>query len=243
MIYKIIIFICASAIFVILGKKYPEVQKIKNNDLNSYKRTKDISRSGSMSNIKRNYFIKSNKSLLKFWSFSSLLKYFKKIPELFSYFKDKTSRNDVNYQNPLNLGNDINYKTDENKTNDNLSQFSSSELDSEVLFYHADKLFDQGKLEQAEKSYIEIASKYPKNSKVYNRLGAIYLEQKNFCDAKEAFGELIKQDDSIASRHFNYALACFELGESDEAYRSIRRALELDPKNKKYHDYFEQIKR
>ncbi|MEW6408136.1 MAG: tetratricopeptide repeat protein [Patescibacteria group bacterium] len=62
------------------------------------------------------------------------------------------------------------------------------------LFEKAAKFFGSGNFSEAEKTYIEIIKKDPKNVRAYKGLGQIYLKQRNFKDAKAAFEEVLKID-------------------------------------------------
>lgn len=114
-----------------------------------------------------------------------------------------------------------------NKVNNSFNIFNKPNRE-DVLFDEADKLFKAGKLEEAERSYLKIATANPQNVKVYNRLGIIYMEKKNFRDAKEAFIEAIRLDPKKASRHYNLAMAQVELREYRNAVESLQHALSLD---------------
>ena len=102
------------------------------------------------------------------------------------------------------------------------------------LSAQADLFFEKGDFYKAEKLYIQMATKELDNPKIYNRLGAIYLEQKNFSDAKAAFQEAIRFDTKKASHYFNLSVACLELKEYRNAIESLEKAVKLDKKNKKY---------
>jgi tetratricopeptide (TPR) repeat protein len=136
----------------------------------------------------------------------------------------------------------IEYKPAEYKPNKNIKGFAEKEDDSS-LTARADFLFDHGSFKEAEELYIKIISHDPKNPKLYNRLGVLYLELKNYPDAKAAFTESIKYDSSKASRFYNYALACVELKEFNNAIEALEKAIKLDSKNKKYSQTLKDIKK
>jgi tetratricopeptide (TPR) repeat protein len=104
------------------------------------------------------------------------------------------------------------------------------------LISEAEQLLKSGDLRNAEKLYIKAASKDPKNPKIYSHLGTIYLQQKSFTDARDAFLAALKIDDSVASRHYNLGLAYIGLKTNEKAKVSLKKALQLDPQNKKYED-------
>lgn len=109
------------------------------------------------------------------------------------------------------------------------------------LISEADGYFRKGNFGQAESLYIQCAARDPKNPKIYNRLGAIYLEKKNFQDARDAFKEALRYDDTLASRHFNYAIVCLELKDYKNALLALDKAVRREPHNKKYKKLLEKI--
>ena len=108
----------------------------------------------------------------------------------------------------------------------NMTSFELMEL--------ADGALDRGDLDQAEKYCIQAVTKTPDNPKIYNRLGIIYLQLKNYADARDAFLTSLRFDDRIASRHYNLFLAYMGLGRGEKAKVSLRKAIDLDPKKEKY---------
>lgn len=98
----------------------------------------------------------------------------------------------------------------------------------------ADQAFSRSEWDKAEEYYIKSAIVSPKNPRIYSRLGVIYLEKKNYRDALEALMTAIANDDTVATRHYNLALAYSGLGDRKAAIASLNRALELDQGNAKY---------
>ena len=123
---------------------------------------------------------------------------------------------------------------------ENLSEISDKEMTTYGLVAQADDAFEQKKFEEAESLYVKAAAQDPNNSKIYSRLGAIYLEQKNYYDSKEAFSQAIKIDPDTASRHVNLGLAYMGLKDYFKAEKSFQDALKIDPKNKKYQKLLER---
>lgn len=113
---------------------------------------------------------------------------------------------------------------------------SSSELET------ADKYLEEKKFELAEKIYVRVAAQNPDNPKIYNRLGGLYLEQKNFSDAKASFAEALKYDDKVAGRWYNYGLACSGLLEYRNSIEAFEKAVKLDRKNEKYIEALKEAK-
>lgn len=106
----------------------------------------------------------------------------------------------------------------------------------------AEEYFERGDFLKAEGLYVRIVSKDPDDYKTYNRLGIIYLEQKNFVDAKDAFLLTIKHGGAKAPRFYNLALAYLGLQEYRNALEAIDKAIDLEKNNQKYLDLKNDIK-
>jgi tetratricopeptide (TPR) repeat protein len=127
----------------------------------------------------------------------------------------------------------------ENKNNNVKTESKNVIKDKNLL--QADELFNNGKLDQAEEKYIILIAKDPNNEAVYNKLGIIYLEQKNYNDAIDAFNESIKHGGKKPGRFYNLALAHYGNEEYRKAYDAVNSALELDDSNEKYKTLFKEI--
>lgn len=113
---------------------------------------------------------------------------------------------------------------------------------SSSAYSRAEILFASKNYPQAEKLYIQAASEEPDNHKIFNRLGAIYMEMKNYSDAIDSFKAAVDLDQGIASRHYNLAVAYIAKGDSYRAKRSLSYAVELEPTNTKYRKILEDLK-
>lgn len=111
------------------------------------------------------------------------------------------------------------------------------------LAAQADDAFEKRDFEKAEDLYIKIAATEPNNAKVYNRLGAIYLEQKNFYDAKDAFLQSIKLEPDNATRYANLGMAYLGLKDYFKAEQAFNDALKYDFHNDKYRKLQEKAKK
>lgn len=118
---------------------------------------------------------------------------------------------------------------------------SQPQITDETLVAEGDTYMEQGKVKEAERSYLRAVAKSPKNPKLYNRLGAIYLKTRNYSDALQAFEAACDLDDTKASRHYNVALAAWQLGKLGTARDAIARAITLDPNAQKYQELKSQI--
>jgi len=106
----------------------------------------------------------------------------------------------------------------------------------------AEELFRKKQYISAEKWYLEAIKTDPRNDKIYSRLGIIYINQKNYSDARDALEESVKINPSIASRHFNVSFVYNAQGEKKEAMNSAKKALKLDPNNRKYRQWADELK-
>ncbi len=114
-------------------------------------------------------------------------------------------------------------------------------LSDESFLREGDDYLKAGKLKEAERAYLRGVAKNPKNPRLYNRLGAIYLKQRNYRDALEAFEAARDFDGSKASRHYNVALAAWQLGNLSKARDAISQAIALDPGSAKYAELQDQM--
>lgn len=114
------------------------------------------------------------------------------------------------------------------------STITEQSAPAENFFEQADQAFSNKDFGLAEKLYIQAATQDPDNPKIYSRLGVIYLQQKNYKDARDALLSALKYDDMVASRHYNLALAYQGLGNTKQAFLAVKQALSLDPSNDKY---------
>jgi len=125
---------------------------------------------------------------------------------------------------------------------DNLTQRQAL-LSDEALLREGDSYLNDGRLKEAERAYLRGVAKNPKNPKLYNRLGAIYLKQKNYRDALEAFEAARDFDATRASRHYNVAFAAWHLKRRAKASSAIAEAVRLDGASQKYRELANQIER
>ncbi len=120
---------------------------------------------------------------------------------------------------------------------------SSEEINLYGLIAQADDAFDTQEFNKAESLYVKAAAQDPDNPKIYSRLGVIYLEQKNYYDAKDAFLQAVKIEPDLASRHVNLGIALMGLKDYFKAIQEFKSALKLDPKNKKYLHFLEKAEK
>jgi len=104
-----------------------------------------------------------------------------------------------------------------------------------------EKLLKDGKLAEAEQLFLKAAASNPSDSKVYAKLGLIYLTQENYSDAIESLKIAVKHDKHNPSRHYNLALAFWGNKDVQRATVAIREAISLDPVTPKYRQLLEQL--
>jgi tetratricopeptide (TPR) repeat protein len=100
----------------------------------------------------------------------------------------------------------------------------------------------------AERKLINIIGLDSKNVEAFESLGNLYLDRKNFKEAKETFlhllklleseqkGELYTDQNKAAGVFYNLSIASSRLEENLEAFDYIKKALEIEPKNPRYLD-------
>jgi len=116
------------------------------------------------------------------------------------------------------------------------------EKTQDPLMEKAEELFFKKQYISAEKWYLEVIKKDPRNPKIYSRLGLIYISQKNYKDAISCLEEANKLEPTVASRYFNLSFANNEEGNRKEALDSARKAIRLDPQNPKYKNWFNELR-
>lgn len=114
--------------------------------------------------------------------------------------------------------------------------------DTDPSLKKAEELFRKKQFISAEKWYLEAIKNSPRNDKIYSRLGVIYINQKNYSDAREALEESVKINPEVASRHFNLSFVYNAEGDKKEAINAAKKALKYDSNNRKYKQWLESLK-
>ena len=114
--------------------------------------------------------------------------------------------------------------------------------DTDPNLKKAEDLFKKRQFISAEKWYLEAIKSDPRNDKIYARLGIIYINQKNYPDARDALEESIKINPSVASRYFNLSFVYNSEGDKKEALSNAKKAQRYDPKNRKYQRWVDELK-
>lgn len=98
------------------------------------------------------------------------------------------------------------------------------------LVRKADKAFAQGKLEEAERVFIQALTVMPNAHDVQAQLAKFYLKTGREQKAEALYRELMGEHDDV-SYHANLGLACYRQGKYVEACVSYQQALNRDPKS------------
>lgn len=160
-----------------------------------------------------------------------------------SYFEDKGIKGDPFVEKIQNKIKNLNFELPhfEKLKIDMPKRNSVTRSKADPNFQKAEDLFAKQHYISAEKWYIEACKADSKNPMIYSRLGAIYLDQKNYRDACEAFKEAIKLDEANSENYYGLSVCKYNIGEKKEAISAARSAARLG-ENEKYNDWFEKLK-
>ena len=116
----------------------------------------------------------------------------------------------------------INTKQTQEKTDSELINKKISEIQ---------QLIEINRLSEAEKKLLDLVVKNPKNGDIYEKLGLVYLKQKNFTDCTQALKEALKfKKDMTGNIYNNLGLAYFNLKEYPNSIENYRLSIDLDNK-------------
>ena len=79
-----------------------------------------------------------------------------------------------------------------------------------------------------EHEILEAIKREPRNHKLYDDLGKLYLEQKNFSDAKDVYLYLVNHESGHSDHHAKLAFSCYQLKEFTTAVEHYRKSIALD---------------
>lgn len=105
------------------------------------------------------------------------------------------------------------------------------------LLREAAELMDDGRYDAAEKKLIEVVSHDPKNAAAYERLGRLYLLNKDYDAARETLLFLTKLSPNDASVLAALGEVAEAKGLNEEAVKYYDQALEASPNNPRYLDF------
>lgn len=116
------------------------------------------------------------------------------------------------------------------------------EISPEEAMIKADDLLTRGSVILAQEIYLKLLERDQANPKILNRLGIIYLEQKDYQKARDYFLSSLSAGQNNSARQYNLALAYLGLGENGKAEETLRKAVNMDPSKQKYAELLEEIK-
>jgi len=96
------------------------------------------------------------------------------------------------------------------------------------ILREADRLKKEGKIKSAENKLIRLISKYPNDAGIYNKLGLIYLEQKNYKNAAKTLEYALSLSPENDSIHNNLGLVYYAREDYNGAVVAYERAIELN---------------
>ncbi len=123
----------------------------------------------------------------------------------------------------------------------------------EVLLFEAEEMVRDGRLESAEKKYIEIIGLDPKNFRAFKDLGEVYLKNQNLNEARQTLEHALRlkknaesvdekgkrkesKDLELSKTYFLLATIFEEAGEYAKAVVQLKRALKIEQHNPRYLD-------
>ena len=94
----------------------------------------------------------------------------------------------------------------------------------------ADDFFEDGELKKAERAYSKVLDKQPDDAGVFNKLGLVYLQDKNYRNAKAALKQALKLEPENDTFHNNLGLLFYEMGRYEDAIDSYQKSIEINDK-------------
>src|SRR5680860_579748 len=93
-----------------------------------------------------------------------------------------------------------------------LKQGSGKSSPGTIQLSDADELFEQGEIKKAEKMYLRLLDKDSEDATLYNKLGLVYLADKNYKDAKSSLRQALKLEPENDTFYNNLGLLYYEIG-------------------------------
>lgn len=105
-----------------------------------------------------------------------------------------------------------------------------NDITEKSLREQADDFFEAGELKKAEKAYLKILSGEPDDAGVLNKLGLVYLQDKNYKDARAALKQALKLEPDNDTFHNNLGLLFYEMEKYEEAIEAYQKSIEINDK-------------
>lgn len=99
-----------------------------------------------------------------------------------------------------------------------------------TLREQAEDYFEAGEMKKAENLYLRVLNRDPDDAALYNRLGLIYLQEKNFRDAAAALKQALKLEPENDTFYNNLGLLYYEIGQYDDAIDAYEQSIEINDK-------------
>lgn len=106
------------------------------------------------------------------------------------------------------------------------------------LFYQSN-----GCLIEAEQHWLKAAELDPKNPICRTMLASAYKRTLRYAEALRMYRQLVKMSPGNADYHVGLGIMHAQLNQLDAALEALRRAVELDPENRKYRKIHQEIRR
>lgn len=96
------------------------------------------------------------------------------------------------------------------------------------LFTAAEKKQLKGDLEGAERIYLRLATLKPKDAKIFESLGQIYYQKKEYNDAVLAYKAALNREKDNGFNYYNLAMSLYKLKKNNEACTCFEKSIQLN---------------
>jgi len=110
------------------------------------------------------------------------------------------------------------------------------------LFAEVEEFLAQSEYDIAEKKLVDIIGLDSQNLEAFKKLGQLYIDNKNYEDAKQTLGHILKlaketeEEPELSKIYFDLFSISRALDDLDEALVNIKEALIIEPNNPRYLD-------
>ncbi len=122
---------------------------------------------------------------------------------------------------------DIAYEVKRRKSKNGAADLYENET-AESLEEKAQLAFDAKNYELAEKLFIALISRDPKNTDAFNKLGVLYLNMGHYPDAREAFNHVVSVEPRNSFAWNNLGLVFYHQSKYKQAIEAYKQAIGLD---------------
>jgi tetratricopeptide (TPR) repeat protein len=92
----------------------------------------------------------------------------------------------------------------------------------------ADLMAQEGDFRGAEKIYLKLVTEHPEDATLYNRLGMVYLHEKNYTDAKEALEQALALSPENDTIYNNLGLLAFQQKQYTKALEYYDQSIKIN---------------